>query len=183
MPLLFPSIPPRREEHLRGPPDLSASNGYDPKNGPLAHIFAAAQSLAAAGAPNSTLTKDDFIWAEWKIFCSSASDDPKGLQPWRPPYMTLSQPALRAELDILVAFILFRYSRIKPRSKANIAGKPSTAIQAFHALSRIHARHGIILPPFKTLKHHMKGLFQLHTDEFGNPPCCFNAKSPLMLRC
>ena len=93
--------------------------------------------------------------------------------------MTLSQPALRAELDILVAFILFRYSRIKPRSKANIAGKPSTAIQAFHALSRIHARHGIILPPFKTLKHHMKGLFQLHADEFGYSSLLPQRKEPI----
>ena len=45
--------------------------------------FALALALAAAGAPNSTLTKDGFIWAEWKQFCNSASDEPTGLQPWR----------------------------------------------------------------------------------------------------
>jgi integrase len=140
-------------------------------------LFSSALALPLSDIPEGTLAKDDRAWDLWTAFCSQVCD--AGINPWRLSYPTLDASEVKLEVRLHVAFVLYCYLAMKPRSSSDVAPKVSSAWQQGGGVRRIFERHAIEPVPPRLIRPALRGLLALHCNAYGFRSLLPRRKEPI----
>jgi len=132
---------------------------------------------ADQGTPGSTGRKDAGHWRKWAAFCALLNTDP-----WRTDAAANNGSDTAGhvrETFLQTAFLVYTYTRMRPRRRNDPAAKPCSANKVLQAVRRVHAKRNITMAKPPSVAKALRGLYANYVRLHGVESLIPHRKEPL----